>query len=49
MITTESPEVCLHTAYVVGWEVVTIKQSPHDNNNQCNLRDEVATFNVPKV
>lgn len=45
-MTTGSPKFRLHTAYVMVWEVVTIKASLH-NNKQCGLGDEVDVFNVP--
>lgn len=43
MNTKESLCVCLHTAYVIVWEDVTIKASLHNsnnNNNQCDLEDK---------
>lgn len=42
MNTKESSEVCLHTAYVIVWDNVTIKASLHNsnNNNQCYIENK---------
>lgn len=43
MNTKESPEVCLHTAYVIVWDDITIKASLHNSNNnnsQCDIEDK---------